>query len=154
MRISHNLPVVYCVKFEFLNRREFTFFIYYSKGDLLFTPNHYFEYQGELGILGCLVLNLLLESNFTLDVYSLFLLEQKVQPEGRCGWKPLTRRVTFSNVTAPVKKSSPSICKRTISSPEGNGIAQMLAHKRQEKLDSLASWLDNLLFPVVICSLL
>jgi len=52
------------------------------------------------------------------------------------------RTLTFSNVTVPIKKSSPSTRKRDsliISSPKGNKIALKLAHKRQEKLDNLAN---------------
>ena len=131
--------VVYCIQFESLiyiaNRREFTFFIYYTQGDLLLKCNQYFEYQGENGIQGCLLLNLLLQSNFTIEKDLFVTLDLEATPEHRSGWKELTQHILFSNLTAYQRKGSPSTRKRDKpAASAGVGIAEKLARKKEEIL--------------------
>jgi len=63
--------------------------------------------------LGCLLLNLLLESHLTIDIDLLSLLENELKGKHKCGWKSLTEKLSFSNLTVPQKKSSPSTQKET-----------------------------------------
>jgi len=140
-----NYTSCYCVYAEFFlfsQQTRIYLFLYYKQGDLLFKASTYFDYQDESGILGCLLLSLLLNSNFSLHMEQLLLLDEKLKAEYRSGWKDLTKGLTFSSSTVPQRKGSPSTRKRDSKSmnrtPEEDEISQMLSHKRAEKLNSLA----------------
>ena len=98
--------------FYLANRKEFTFFVYYAKGDLLLKAKNYFEFSGEGGIQGCLLLALLMDSSKTLSIDAFVTLDKEIREDCRCGWKDISRDVPFSQLTMPQKKSPPSSRKR------------------------------------------
>lgn len=99
---------------------------------------NYFEFSGEGGIQGCLLLALLMDSSKTLSIDAFVTLDKEIREDCRCGWKDISRDVPFSQLTMPQKKSPPSSRKRNKSekySTEELGIVEKLSRTKQETLE-------------------